>query len=82
MKKMITSAEKAGKIIKKINEGQNNSLLINERAINLPAFVVQNMHEVLVKDLESLKEEDAETYEKVCSGYVWVSSWVQKKKEK
>jgi len=34
------------------------------------------MHEVLVNDLKILKEEDKESYEKVCGGYLWVSSWV------
>ena len=80
MKKIITAAEKNGKKLKNIEKIENHSILVNERAVNLPAFVVQNMHEVFVKDMLNLQKEDIDAFKKVCSGYIFVISWVEKGK--
>lgn len=75
---MEISGQKQSISVKDIIGKNPFCLLLNERAINLPSFVIHSMHEVLIKDMTSLKQEDPSTFRKLCGGYVLVLSLVEK----
>lgn len=61
---------------------ENCSLLVCERAINLPAFIVKSMHEVLVSDLKELKKTNNAEFKKICGNYIIGLSDVELPKNK
>lgn len=55
----------------------NCSLLICERAINLPPSIVKSMHEVLLDDLKQLRASSNQDYLKICGGNILGMSEVE-----